>query len=89
MNHLPLLGDSPEVAVHNQRHVQGVTGDGSMWIYCLVQYADALLNQPKYAQSTQPFSPEQRQTWDRYGPCRDGGFKGWCKKCKPIVNLLL
>uniref|UniRef100_A0A673YMV7 MYB binding protein (P160) 1a n=1 Tax=Salmo trutta TaxID=8032 RepID=A0A673YMV7_SALTR len=64
MNHLPLLGDSPEVAVHNQRHVQGVTGDGSMWIYCLVQYADALLNQPKYAQSTQPFSPEQRQTWD-------------------------
>ncbi|XP_071023518.1 myb-binding protein 1A-like protein [Oncorhynchus clarkii lewisi] len=64
MNHLPLLGDSPEVAARNQRHVQGVTGDGSMWIYCLVQYADALLNQPKYAQSTQPFSPEQRRTWD-------------------------
>ncbi|CAB1316566.1 unnamed protein product [Coregonus sp. 'balchen'] len=64
MNHLPLLGDSPEVAGRNQRHVQGVTGDGSMWIYCLVQYADALLNQPKYAQSTQPFSPEQRHSWD-------------------------
>uniref|UniRef100_A0A4W5M2Z7 MYB binding protein (P160) 1a n=1 Tax=Hucho hucho TaxID=62062 RepID=A0A4W5M2Z7_9TELE len=64
MNHLPLLGNSPEVVARNQRHVQGVTGDGSMWIYCLVQYANALLNQPKYAQSTQPFSPEQRQTWD-------------------------
>ncbi|XP_070305833.1 myb-binding protein 1A-like protein [Salvelinus sp. IW2-2015] len=68
INHLPLLGDSPEVAARNQRHVQGVTADGSMWIFCLVRYADTLLNQPKYAQSTQPFSPEQRQAWDRYGP---------------------
>uniref|UniRef100_A0A4W5QK82 MYB binding protein (P160) 1a n=1 Tax=Hucho hucho TaxID=62062 RepID=A0A4W5QK82_9TELE len=64
INHLPLLGDSPEVAARNQRHVQDVTADGSMWIFCLVRYADTLLNQPKYAQSTQPFSPEQRQAWD-------------------------
>uniref|UniRef100_A0A674AAA1 MYB binding protein (P160) 1a n=1 Tax=Salmo trutta TaxID=8032 RepID=A0A674AAA1_SALTR len=64
INHLPLLGDSPEVAARNQRHVQGVMADGSMWIFCLVRYADSLLNQPKYAQSTQPFSPEQRQAWD-------------------------
>ncbi|XP_029483360.1 myb-binding protein 1A-like protein isoform X1 [Oncorhynchus nerka] len=64
INHLPLLGDSPEVAARNQRHMQGVMADGSMWIFCLVRYADTLLNQPKYAQSTQPFSPEQRQAWD-------------------------
>ncbi|XP_020341248.1 myb-binding protein 1A-like protein isoform X1 [Oncorhynchus kisutch] len=64
INHLPLLGNSPEVAARNQRHMQGVMADGSMWIFCLVRYADTLLNQPKYAQSTQPFSPEQRQAWD-------------------------
>uniref|UniRef100_A0A8C7TA89 Myb-binding protein 1A-like protein n=1 Tax=Oncorhynchus mykiss TaxID=8022 RepID=A0A8C7TA89_ONCMY len=64
INHLPLLGDSPEVAARNQRHMQGVMADGSMWIFCLVRYADTLLNQPKYVKSTQPFSPEQRQAWD-------------------------
>lgn len=71
MHHLPLLGESGEAppttdGPGTQRRVVGVTADGTMWIYCMVQYADALLSQPKYIQSTLPFSPEQRQAWDRY-----------------------
>ncbi|CAL8365233.1 unnamed protein product [Lota lota] len=65
MHHLPLLGESAEpTPTGPQRRVQGVTADGTMWIHCLVQYADALLNQPKYIKSALPFSPEQRQAWD-------------------------
>uniref|UniRef100_A0A3P8YEH9 MYB binding protein (P160) 1a n=1 Tax=Esox lucius TaxID=8010 RepID=A0A3P8YEH9_ESOLU len=64
INHLPLFGDSAEVAAQNQRHIQGVMADGSMWIFSLVQFADSLLNQPKHAQSVQPFTAEQRKAWD-------------------------
>ncbi|KAM4620699.1 myb-binding protein 1A-like protein [Polymixia lowei] len=64
MHVLPVLGESADVAALNQRRVLGVTADGTMWIYCLVQYAQVLLNQPKYAQRTNPFGAEQRQAWD-------------------------
>ncbi|XP_072230408.1 myb-binding protein 1A-like protein [Leuresthes tenuis] len=61
MHNMPLGDDGAAV---NQKRVLGVTADGTMWIYHLVQYAHVLLNQPKYAQSSRPFSPEQRQAWD-------------------------
>uniref|UniRef100_A0AAQ5XXL7 Myb-binding protein 1A n=1 Tax=Amphiprion ocellaris TaxID=80972 RepID=A0AAQ5XXL7_AMPOC len=64
MHHLPLSDDSAEGAAVNQKRVLGVTADGNMWIYHLVQYADVLLNQPKHVQNSRPFSPEQRQAWD-------------------------
>lgn len=65
MHHMPLTEDATEGAAVSQKRVLGVTADGTMWIYHLVQYAQALLNQPKQVQSSQPFSPEQRQAWDR------------------------
>ncbi|GAA6232071.1 myb-binding protein 1A [Lates japonicus] len=64
MHHLPLAEDLAEGAAVNQKRALGVTADGTMWIYHLVQYAQVLLNQTKYAQSSQLFSPEQRQAWD-------------------------
>ncbi|XP_041657491.1 myb-binding protein 1A-like protein isoform X2 [Cheilinus undulatus] len=64
MHHLPLNEDSPEGTAVNQKRVLGVTADGTMWIYHLVQYAQVLLNQPKHVQSCKPFSAEQRQAWD-------------------------
>ncbi|XP_029375014.1 myb-binding protein 1A-like protein isoform X2 [Echeneis naucrates] len=64
MHHLPLAEHSAEGAVANQKRTLGVTADGTMWIYHLVQYAQVLLNQPKSIHSSQPFSPEQRQAWD-------------------------
>ncbi|AWP00080.1 putative myb-binding protein 1A isoform 3 [Scophthalmus maximus] len=65
MHHLHLPEDSAEGAAVNQKRAMGVTADGTMWIYHLVQYAQVLLTQPKSIQSSQPFSPEQRQAWDR------------------------
>nr|XP_014352918.1 PREDICTED: myb-binding protein 1A [Latimeria chalumnae] len=65
LNCLPVLGDSVEVAALNKKHVQGVTADGNLWIYCIVQYADALLSHAKYVKAIKPFSDEQRETWDR------------------------
>ncbi|KAK6475399.1 myb-binding protein 1A-like protein [Huso huso] len=65
LNHLPLMGDSPEVAALNERHVQGVTADGTLWIFCIVQYASVLLSQSKHVQAARPFSKEQREAWDR------------------------
>uniref|UniRef100_A0A8C4F9M5 Myb-binding protein 1A n=1 Tax=Dicentrarchus labrax TaxID=13489 RepID=A0A8C4F9M5_DICLA len=64
MHHLPLIEDTAEGAAVNQKRPLGVTSDGTMWIYHLVQYAQVLLNQPKHVQSSQPFSPEQKQAWD-------------------------
>uniref|UniRef100_A0A671TVL6 MYB binding protein (P160) 1a n=1 Tax=Sparus aurata TaxID=8175 RepID=A0A671TVL6_SPAAU len=64
MHHLPQTEDSSEDAAINQKRPLGVTADGTMWIYQLVQYAQVLLSQPKHAQSSKPFSPEQRQAWD-------------------------
>lgn len=65
LNTMAVLGDSPEVEGLNPRRNLGVKADGTMWIYCLVQYAAMLLNQSKYVQSVQSFSSEQRQGWDR------------------------
>ncbi|KAK7172611.1 hypothetical protein R3I93_002657 [Phoxinus phoxinus] len=64
LNTKPVLGDSPEVEGLNPRRNLGVKADGTMWIYCLVQYAAMLLNQSKNVQSIQTFSSEQRQGWD-------------------------
>ncbi|KAE8287710.1 Myb-binding protein 1A-like protein [Larimichthys crocea] len=64
MHHLPQPEDSAEGAADNRKRALGVTSDGTMWIYHLVQYASVLLNQPKHVQSSQPFSPEQREAWD-------------------------
>uniref|UniRef100_A0A672MC70 Myb-binding protein 1A-like protein n=1 Tax=Sinocyclocheilus grahami TaxID=75366 RepID=A0A672MC70_SINGR len=64
LNSMAALGDSPEAERLNSRRVLGVKADGSMWIYCVVQYATTLLNQSKRVQSVQTLSPEQRQGWD-------------------------
>lgn len=66
MHHLRVNEDSAEGAPVNRKRVLGVTADGTMWIYHLVQYAHVLLNQPKHAQSSKAFSPVQRQAWDRW-----------------------
>uniref|UniRef100_A0A674MXL8 MYB binding protein (P160) 1a n=1 Tax=Takifugu rubripes TaxID=31033 RepID=A0A674MXL8_TAKRU len=64
MHHMPLAEEVGEGASVNSKRVLGVTADGTMWIYHLVQYAQVLLKQPKHVECSQPFSPEQRQAWD-------------------------
>ncbi|KAJ8342824.1 hypothetical protein SKAU_G00327520 [Synaphobranchus kaupii] len=65
LNHYrPTQGDASEVPTQNEKRVPGVTADGTLWIYCLVQYADVLLSQTKYVQCAQPFTPQQKESWD-------------------------
>uniref|UniRef100_A0A1A8EWS6 MYB binding protein (P160) 1a n=1 Tax=Nothobranchius korthausae TaxID=1143690 RepID=A0A1A8EWS6_9TELE len=61
LHHMPPSDDGAAV---NQRRVLGVTADGTMWIYRLVQYAQRLLNHPKHVRRVHPFSSEQRRAWD-------------------------
>ncbi|KAJ8402245.1 hypothetical protein AAFF_G00371100 [Aldrovandia affinis] len=65
LNHHTAQGDTPDGTAPNEKRVQGGTADGKLWIYCLVQYADVLLSQTKYVHCAQPFTPEQREGWDR------------------------
>ncbi|MBN3310123.1 MBB1A protein, partial [Amia calva] len=65
LTRLPVLGDAPDTSAQKQRHVLGVTADGTLWIFCLVQYADVLLSQTKYVRHVAPFTAEQRAAWDR------------------------
>lgn len=67
MHHMPLVEAVGEGASVNSKQVLGVTADGTMWIYHMVQYAQALLKQPKHVEYSQPFSPEQWQAWNRWG----------------------
>lgn len=75
MHHLPVAeltdkgADSDAPPTSSQKRAHGVTADGTMWIYHLVQFAHMLLSQPKHTESWQPFSAEQRQAWDRWGSC--------------------
>lgn len=68
MHHLPVAEDTAEgaaaAAAAGQKRAHGVTADGTMWIYHLVQFAQVLLSHPKHVESCQPFSAEQRQAWD-------------------------
>ncbi|XP_077361529.1 myb-binding protein 1A-like protein [Festucalex cinctus] len=57
-------GASDDVPATHKRTV-GVTSDGSLWLYCMVQYAQQLLNQPDFVHPVRPFTEEQRQAWDR------------------------
>lgn len=41
------------------------TRDGQPWTYRLVQFADMLLNHSRNVAALTPFTPPQRQAWDR------------------------
>ncbi|KAM8899382.1 myb-binding protein 1A-like protein [Spinachia spinachia] len=65
LHNMPLDKDPAEgEATPNRRRVLGITVDGTLWIYHMAQYAQLLLSQPKCAQRSTPFTPEQRQAWD-------------------------
>lgn len=61
LHHMPLSDDSAAIS---QKRSLGVTADGTMWIYHLVNYAQLLLSHPKHVQTVQPFSAEQKKAWD-------------------------
>ncbi|XP_062887564.1 myb-binding protein 1A-like protein [Mobula hypostoma] len=65
LNSLPPLGDSAELGDRNEKRVLGITADGNLWIYCLVQYANVLLSQERSVRAVKPFTQKQREAWDR------------------------
>ncbi|XP_073430787.1 myb-binding protein 1A [Dendrobates tinctorius] len=65
LNGMPVLGEGPHVDALREKHVVGVTADGSLWIHCMVRYADMLLSEGKVVKPVKPFSEEQRDAWAR------------------------
>uniref|UniRef100_A0A803YD15 MYB binding protein 1a n=1 Tax=Meleagris gallopavo TaxID=9103 RepID=A0A803YD15_MELGA len=47
------------------KHIHGVTADGKLWIFHLVEYASELLSSEKYVKAVKPFTKEQRDAWER------------------------
>uniref|UniRef100_A0A8C2Y9F4 MYB binding protein 1a n=1 Tax=Coturnix japonica TaxID=93934 RepID=A0A8C2Y9F4_COTJA len=48
-----------------EKHIHGVTADGKLWIFHLVEYANELLSSEKYVKAVKPFTKEQRDAWER------------------------
>nr|XP_047923861.1 myb-binding protein 1A isoform X1 [Anser cygnoides]XP_047923862.1 myb-binding protein 1A isoform X2 [Anser cygnoides] len=65
LNTLSVLGDTAEAAALREKHVHGVTADGKLWIFFLVEYANELLSSEKYVKAVKPFTKEQRDAWER------------------------
>ncbi|XP_056362762.1 myb-binding protein 1A [Oenanthe melanoleuca] len=64
LNTLPVLGDTAEAAALREKHVHGVTADGKLWIFLLVEYANKLLSS-EHVKAVKPFTKEQRDIWER------------------------
>ncbi|KAM7033257.1 myb-binding protein 1A [Acridotheres tristis] len=64
LNTLPVLGDTAEAAALREKHVHGVTADGKLWIFLLVEYASKLLSS-EHVKAVKPFTKEQRDMWER------------------------
>ncbi|XP_074748316.1 myb-binding protein 1A-like protein [Strix uralensis] len=43
LNTVTVLGDTAKAAALREKHIHGVTADGKLWIFLLVEYASELL----------------------------------------------
>lgn len=64
LNTLTVLGDTAKAAALREKHIHGVTADGKLWIYLLVEYANELLSSV-HVKAVKPFTKEQRDAWER------------------------
>ncbi|XP_068766551.1 myb-binding protein 1A [Struthio camelus] len=65
LNTLTVLGDTAEAAALREKHIHGVTADGKLWIFLLVEYANELLSSEKHVKAVTPFTKGQRDAWER------------------------
>ncbi|KAM6110568.1 LOW QUALITY PROTEIN: myb-binding protein 1A [Pterocles gutturalis] len=63
LNTLTVLGDTAKAAALREK-LHGVTADGKLWIFLLVEYADKLLSS-EHVKAVKPFTKEQRDAWER------------------------
>ncbi|RLV95852.1 hypothetical protein DV515_00012789 [Chloebia gouldiae] len=64
LNTLPVLGDTAKAAALREKHIHGVTADGKLWIFLLVEYANKLLSS-EHIKTVKPFTKEQKDIWER------------------------
>ncbi|NXN10081.1 MBB1A protein, partial [Indicator maculatus] len=64
LNTLTVLGDTPKAAALREKHIHGVTADGKLWIFLLVEYANKLLSS-EHIKPLKPFTKGQRDIWER------------------------
>ncbi|NWI24858.1 MBB1A protein, partial [Sula dactylatra] len=64
LNSLTVLGDTAKAAALREKHIHGVTADGKLWIFLLVEYADKLLSS-EHVKAVKSFTKGQRDAWER------------------------
>ncbi|NWS38321.1 MBB1A protein, partial [Probosciger aterrimus] len=64
LNTMAVLGDTAKAAALREKHIHGVTADGKLWIFLLVEYANKLLSS-EHVKAVKPFTKEQRDAWER------------------------
>ncbi|NXT52896.1 MBB1A protein, partial [Pluvianellus socialis] len=64
LNTLAVLGDTAKAAALREKHIHGVTADGKLWIFLIVEYADKLLSS-ECVKAVKPFTKGQRDAWER------------------------
>ncbi|KAM6048418.1 myb-binding protein 1A [Theristicus caerulescens] len=64
LNTLTVLGDTAKAAALREKHIHGVTADGKLWIFLLVEYANKLLSS-EHVKAVKPFTKGQRDAWER------------------------
>lgn len=64
LNTLTVLGDTAKAAALREKHIHGVTADGKLWIFLLVEYANKLLS-CEHVKAVKPFTKGQRDAWER------------------------
>ncbi|NWR61807.1 MBB1A protein, partial [Bucorvus abyssinicus] len=64
LNTLTVLGDTAKAAALREKHIHGVTADGKLWIFLLVDYANKLLSS-EHVKTLKPFTKGQRDAWER------------------------
>ncbi|NWX19990.1 MBB1A protein, partial [Aegotheles bennettii] len=64
LNTLTVLGDTAKAAALREKHIHGVTADGKLWIFLLVEYADKLLSS-EHVKAVKPFTKGERDAWER------------------------
>ncbi|XP_065550512.1 myb-binding protein 1A [Lathamus discolor] len=64
LNTMTVLGDTEKAAALREKHIHGVTADGKLWIFLLVEYANKLLSSER-VKAVKPFTEEQRDAWER------------------------
>ncbi|XP_051491676.1 myb-binding protein 1A isoform X1 [Apus apus] len=64
LNTLTVWGDTAKAAALREKHIHGVTAEGKLWIFLLVEYADKLLSS-EHVKAVKPFTKGQRDVWER------------------------